>query len=87
MKWLIFVITGAMLAATSALAGSTSFEAINRCVHGPNSLASCLQQHQALPEARAKKIAACLLRRGSNGKSVTRKQWLGCGLPKEDLKV
>jgi hypothetical protein len=82
------VVTGAALAATPAIAGSSLWDELNNCVSGPDTIAGCLQDlHLGLSEARAKRVAACMLRHGSDGKSVTRKQWVTCGLPKEETKV
>lgn len=76
-------ITGAALAATPALAGMSFRDTVNSCLEVGDPLAGCVQYHQVppLPADRAGKIAACIRRHGFNGTSVTRKQWLGCGLP------
>jgi hypothetical protein len=77
------VIAGAALFATPALAGMSFRDQVNSCLDSGDTLATCVQNYQepALPAARAGKISACIRRHGFNGQSVTRKQWLGCGLP------
>jgi len=77
------VITGAALAATPASAGMSFRDTVNSCLDDGDTLATCVQHYQvpALRADRAGKIAVCIRRHGFNGKSVTREQWLGCGLP------
>ena len=83
------VVTGAALAATPAIAGSTALDELNGCVHGPDTVARCLEaiHYLRLSPTRAKRVAACVLRHGSNGSSVTRKQWITCGLPKAETEL
>lgn len=83
---LAIVVTGAALAATPAIAGLSGLDQLNLCIGGPLTVARCLQGHP-MSAARAKKVAACILRQGSNGKSVTPKQWVACGLPKAETKL
>jgi len=79
MKHLI-VVTGLMLIATRAFAGESDFEGVNNCAgNTPTPMVQCLQQRLD------NMSAACFDRHGSDGKSVTRKQWLACGLSKRDF--
>jgi len=75
-----------MLIMAPAFAGESDFEGVNNCAgNTPTPMVQCLQQRLEMPATRAKKIAACFGRHGSDGKSVTRKQWLACGLSKRDF--
>jgi len=85
MKRLI-VVAGIMLIGTPAFAGMSCFDFVNDCVTSGN-VASCFEQHMGMPAARTKKVAACFKRHGFNGKSITERQWLACGLPKRGLEL
>jgi len=81
------VVTGTAPGTSPAIAGSSSLDELNACINGPRTVARCLHDYYRLEPARSKRVAACMLRHGSDGKSVTAKQWVACGLPKEDTKV
>lgn len=82
-RLLTIAITGAALSASPAIAGMSFRDAVNSCLEAGDTLAGCVQNYKLppVPADRAGKIAACVRSHDFNGKSVTRKQWLGCGLP------
>jgi hypothetical protein len=78
----VIVVTGAALVATPALAGMSFRHTVNSCLADGDTLSECVQNYRepAMPAKQAAKIAACIRGHGFNGKYVTRKQWLGCGM-------
>jgi hypothetical protein len=85
MKHLI-VVAGVILISGPAFAGMSCLDNVTDCLT-PGNVASCLEQNVGMSGARAEKVAACFKRHGFNGKSITEKQWLACGLPKRGLQL
>jgi hypothetical protein len=74
MKHLI-VVAGVIMISGPAFAGSSCFLDVNSWGQAAD-IATGLEKIVGMSATRAKKVAACFKRHGSNGKSITERQWL-----------
>jgi hypothetical protein len=81
----IVTILASVAGNTSIQAGDTSLDVVDSCLLEGKALAGCIRRAEDIPAAKSDRAAACIQRRGFDGKTVTAKQWLGCGLPKRGL--